>query len=39
MQRIEAVDRKIDGLVYRLYGLSEDEVGVVEGGWVRVMIH
>lgn len=32
MQRIEAVDRKIDGLVYRLYGLSGVEVGVVEGG-------
>ena len=29
-QRIEAVDREIDGLVYALYGLSEDEVGVVE---------
>ncbi|MCY3833659.1 MAG: N-6 DNA methylase [Chloroflexi bacterium] len=31
-QRIEAVDREIDGLVYRLYGLSVDEVGIVEGG-------
>ena len=27
---IERTDRKIDALVYRLYGLSEDEVGVVE---------
>ena len=31
-QRIEAVDREIDALVYELYGLSEDEVAVVEGG-------
>ncbi len=31
-QRIEAVDREIDELVYRLYGLSGDEVAVVEGG-------
>ena len=31
-QRIEAVDREIDELVYRLYGLSEAEVGIVEGG-------
>ena len=30
-QRIEATDREIDELVYRLYGLSGDEVGVVEG--------
>ncbi|MCY3980075.1 MAG: Eco57I restriction-modification methylase domain-containing protein [Chloroflexi bacterium] len=30
-QRIEAVDREIDELVYQLYGLSGDEVGVVEG--------
>ena len=31
-QRIEAVDREIDVLVYTLYGLNEDEVGVVEHG-------
>ena len=31
-QRIEATDREIDALVYALYGLSEDEVRVVEGG-------
>ena len=30
--QIARVDRAIDALVYRLYGLSEDEVGVVEGG-------
>ena len=30
--QIESTDREIDALVYRLYGLSEDEVGVVEGG-------
>ncbi len=30
--RIAATDREIDALVYRLYGLSEDEVRIVEGG-------
>ncbi len=30
--QIESTDREIDGLVYRLYGLSDDEVGIVEGG-------
>ncbi len=30
--RIERTDREIDKLVYRLYGLSDDEVRVVEGG-------
>ena len=29
---IERADRSIDGLVYRLYGLSEDEVALVESG-------
>ena len=29
-QRIEATDREIDELVYRLYGLSEDDVRGVE---------
>ncbi len=32
--RIEATDREIDALVYRLYGLDEGEVRVVEGGGV-----
>ena len=31
-QRIEAVDQEIDALVYALYGLSEDEREIVEGG-------
>jgi len=30
-RRLEQVDREMDGLVYRLYGLTEEEVGVVEG--------
>ena len=30
--RIEAADREIDALVYALYGLGEEEVGLVEGG-------
>ena len=29
---IETVDAEIDDLVYRLYGLSEDEIAIVEGG-------
>jgi hypothetical protein len=31
VQRIEATDRLIDQIVYRLYGLTEDEIAVVEG--------
>ena len=31
VRRIAATDRLIDLIVYRLYGLSEDEVAVVEG--------
>jgi hypothetical protein len=31
VQRIEATDRLIDLIVYRLYGLTEEEVAVVEG--------
>jgi len=30
-RQIEATDRQIDGLVYELYGLREEEIGVVEG--------
>jgi hypothetical protein len=29
-RQIEATDRQIDGLVYELYGLTEEEVGIVE---------
>ena len=29
---IETVDNEIDALVYKLYGLSADEVAIVEGG-------
>jgi hypothetical protein len=29
-RQIEATDRQIDGLVYELYGLTEEEIGVVE---------
>ncbi|MGV9013431.1 MAG: hypothetical protein ACOH13_12630 [Flavobacteriales bacterium] len=29
--RIAHVDAKVDGLVFGLYGLSEGEIGVVEG--------
>jgi hypothetical protein len=30
-REIESTDRAIDKLVYALYGLSEDEIGIVEG--------
>jgi len=30
--RIERTEREFDALVYRLYGLSEDEVRIVEKG-------
>ena len=30
-RRIDAADREIDRLVYELYGLTEEEVGIVEG--------
>ena len=29
--QIETADREIDALVYRLYGLTDDEIGIVEG--------
>jgi len=28
---IAATDRQIDRLVYELYGLTEEEIGIVEG--------
>ena len=31
LARIEATDRLIDLIVYRLYGLTEEEIAVVEG--------
>ena len=30
-REIESVDKSIDGLVYELYGLSEEEIKIVEG--------
>jgi len=29
-RQIDATDREIDKLVYELYGLTEEEIGVVE---------
>ncbi len=29
-RQIEATDRQIDGLVYELYGLNEEEIKIVE---------
>ena len=31
-RRIEATDRQIDRLVYELYGLTEEEIEIVEAG-------
>ena len=31
-RQIDATDRQIDLLVYELYGLTEEEIGIVEGG-------
>lgn len=31
-RRIESLDREIDRLVYELYGLTEEEIRIVEGG-------
>ena len=30
-RQIEATDRQIDALVYELYGLTEEEIEIVEG--------
>lgn len=30
MREVESVDKAIDGLVYQLYGLSEEEIKIVE---------
>jgi len=30
MREVESMDRGIDGLVYELYGLTEDEIKIVE---------
>jgi len=31
MEQIERTDELIDAIVYRLYGLSEEEIRIVEG--------
>jgi hypothetical protein len=31
-REIESTERQIDKLVYELYGLTEDEIKIVEGG-------
>ena len=32
LRQIAATDKQIDQLVYELYGLTEDEIMIVEGG-------
>ena len=34
-RQIEAADREIDRLVYELYGLSDEEIRLVEGATAR----
>ena len=34
-REIESTDREIDQLVYELYGLTEEEIRIVEGAWQR----
>ncbi len=34
-RQIEATDREIDSLVYELYGLSDEEIGIVEEATAR----
>jgi len=36
-RKIERIDREIDGLVYDLYGLTEEERQVVEGRPLRLL--
>jgi hypothetical protein len=31
-RQIDATDREIDGLVYELYGLTDEEIKIVENG-------
>ncbi len=30
-RQVEATDKQIDALVYELYGLTDDEIAIVEG--------
>jgi hypothetical protein len=30
-RQIQAMDKQIDALVYQLYGLTDEEIGIVEG--------
>ena len=32
-RQIQATDGQINRLVYELYGLNEEEIKIVEGGW------
>jgi hypothetical protein len=31
-QKLAITDQQIDALVYELYGLTDEEIGIVEGG-------
>jgi hypothetical protein len=37
-RQITATDRQIDQLVYELYGLSEEEIKIVEGGFKHLLV-
>jgi len=32
LERVHLIDALIDQIVYRLYGLTEEEIQIVEGG-------
>lgn len=38
-RQIEATDRQIDALVYELYGLTEEEIKIVEGREMESVLH
>jgi hypothetical protein len=37
-RRIEVVDAEIDRIVYQLYGLTDDEIRIVEGGYESLLV-
>jgi hypothetical protein len=38
-REVESVDKSIDGLVYELYGLTEEEVKIIEDDQVTVKLN
>jgi len=38
-ERIRQTDELIDATVYRLYGLTEEDIGIVEGNAMKMKMH